>query len=76
MSDEAAEDARMKRQKRFDHLSKMSKIFTALSAPGVIALSTASAILSTYYAEVLEDPSEVLDKAQSAFPTLDEVLTD
>ncbi len=75
MSEEAAEDPHVKRQKRFDHLSKTSKNFIALSAPDAVALSTASAMLSTYGEEVLEDPSEVLDTAESCFHTVDGVFT-
>ncbi len=47
MSGETAEEAEVKRQKRFDHLNKTAMNFTALSTSGVIALSTARAILTT-----------------------------
>ncbi len=76
MSEEAADEAQVKRQKRFEHLNKMAATFTALSTSEVIALSTASAILTTFGPDRPKKPFEVLDIAESCFPPVDKVFND
>ena len=73
---ETAEESQVKRQERFDHLNKMATNFTALSTSGVIALSTAREISTTYGSSVLGDATKVLDTAESCFLAVDEVFSE